>query len=247
MPSGWGVRCRRAVGGWIPLAFVVGMDCYTRMFAAKDGAAAKRGRYLAAVLLVRLVIGSTWLGLTAALLYPGVESEGDILSRLIIDIFPVGLKGLLLVGLLAALMSTADICILTAAANGSRDVYQRYINPDVEPKKLFRISMGLAAIVGVASALMAWQMQDIVGILLLAFTVNAAALFVPTIAMVTLENVNTDAAFWSISLALFTVVTWYGASVIQLAPVFQNDPLWPGLVVSIVVFSAISLTGRKQI
>ena len=245
-PIGWGLPTMLALGVSIPLAFFVAMDCYTRMFAAKDEVAAKRGTYLAAALLVPLVIGSTWLGLTAAVLYPGVESEGDILSRLIIDIFPVGLKGLLLVGLLAALMSTADICILTAAANGSRDIYQRYMNPDVEPKQLFRISMVLAAIVGVASALMAWQMQDIVGILLLAFTVNAAALFVPTIAMVTLKNVNTDAAFWSISLALLTVVTWYGASVMKLAPVFQNDPLWPGLIVSIVVFSAISLTGRKQ-
>ena len=57
---------------------------------------------------------------------------------------------------------------------------------------------------------------------------------------------SNDAAFWSISLALFTVVSWYGASVMELAPVFQNDPLWPGLIVSIVVFFAISLTGQKQ-
>jgi Na+/pantothenate symporter len=93
---------------------------------------------------------------------------------------------------------------------------------------------------------MAWQMQDIVGILLLAFTVNAAALFVPTIARVSLENVNNGAAFWSISLALFTVVAWYGASVMKVAPVFQSDPLWPGLIVSIVVFSVISLTGQRH-
>jgi SSS family solute:Na+ symporter len=235
-----------ALGISIPLAFFVAMDGYTRMFAAKDEGVAKRGTYMAAALLVPLVVGSTWLGLTAAILYPGVESEGDILSRLIIDIFPVGLKGLLLVGLLAALMSSADICILTAAANGSRDIYQRYMNPDVGPEGLFRISMILAAVVGVASALMAWQMQDIVDILLLAFTVNAAALFVPTIAMVTLKAANTHAAFWSASLALFTVVAWYGASVMKLAPVFQYDPLWPGLLVSIVVFSAISLKTRGQ-
>jgi Na+/pantothenate symporter len=82
--------------------------------------------------------------------------------------------------------------------------------------------------------------------LLLAFTVNAAALFVPTIAMVTLKTANTLAAFWSASLALFTVVAWYGASVMKLAPVFQYDPLWPGLIVSIVVFSAISLTTQEQ-
>jgi SSS family solute:Na+ symporter len=240
-----GLPTMLALGISLPLAFFVAMDNYTRMFAAKDEAVAKRGTYLAAALLVPLVIGSTWLGLTAAILYPGVESEGDMLSRLIIDIFPVGLKGLLLVGLLAALMSSADICILTAAANGSRDIYHRYMNPDVEPKKLFRISMILAAFVGVASSFMAWQMQDIVGILVLAYTVNAAALFVPTIAMMILKKVSTGAGFWSISLALFTVVAWYGASVMNVAAVFQYDPLWPGLVVSMVVFFAISLTGRK--
>jgi SSS family solute:Na+ symporter len=245
-PIGWGLPTMLALGISIPLSFFVAMDGYTRMFAAKNEVIAKRGTYLAALILLPLVVGSTWLGLTAAVLYPGVDSGGDILSRLIIDIFPVGLKGLLLVGLLAALMSTADICILTAAANGSRDIYQRYMNPDVAPRLLFRISMVLAGIVGVASGLMAWQMQDVVEILLLAFTVNAAALFVPTIAMVTLKKVNTDAAFWSITLALVTVVGWYIASVMNLAPVFQNDPLWPGLIVSIVVFSGITLIARER-
>jgi SSS family solute:Na+ symporter len=230
-----------ALGVSIPLSFFVAMDSYTRMFAAKDETTAKRGTLLAALFLLPLVIGSTWLGMTAGVLYPDVDSGGDILSRLIMDIFPVGFKGLLLVGLLAALMSTADICILTAAANGSRDIYQRYINPDVAPRKLLRLSVVLAGIVGVASGLMAWQMQDIVGILLLAFTINAAALFVPTIAMVTMKTVSSNAAFWSISLALVTVIAWHGASVANLAPIFRNDPLWPGLLVSIVVFGGISL------
>jgi SSS family solute:Na+ symporter len=245
-PIGWGLPTMLALGVSIPLSFFVAMDGYTRMFAAKNEKTAKRGTLLAALLLLPLVIGSIWLGMTAGVLYPDVDSGGDILTRLIMDIFPVGLKGLLLVGLLAALMSTADICILTAAANGSRDIYQRYVNPQVEPRKLFRLSMYLAGIIGLVSALIAWQMQDVVGILLLAFTVNAAALFVPTIAMVTQETVNTDAAFWSIGLALFTVVAWYGASVADLAPVFRNDPLWPGLVVSVVAFSGISLIAKKR-
>jgi SSS family solute:Na+ symporter len=246
-PIGWGLPTMLALGISINLSFFVAMDGYTRMFAAKDEATAKRGTLWAALILVPLAIGATWLGLTAALLYPGVESGGDILSRLVVDIFPVGLKGLLLVGILAALMSTADICVLTAAANGSRDIYQRYMNPDVEPQKLFRISIVLSAIIGLASALMAWQMQDIVGILLLAFTINAAALFVPTIAMVTLKKVNNNAAFWSIALALITVIAWAGASAMNLAPIFRNDPLWPGLIVSIVVFLTISLIGKERV
>ena len=88
-PIGWGLPTMLALGVSIPLALFVAMDSYTRMFAAKDEGAAKRGTYLAAALLIPLVIGSTWLGLTAAVLYPGVEPESDILSQLIIDIFPV--------------------------------------------------------------------------------------------------------------------------------------------------------------
>jgi SSS family solute:Na+ symporter len=233
-----------AVGVSMPLSFFVAMDSYTRMFAAKNERTAKHGTLLAALFLIPLAIGAVWLGMTAALLYPGIENSDDILSRLVMDIFPVGLKGLMLVGILAALMSTADICILTAAANGSRDIYQRFINPDVEPGKLFRISMTLAAIVGMAAGIMAWQMQDVVGILLVAFTINAAALFVPTIAMVALKNVNTKAAFWSITLALITVVGWYAASAMNLATVFTLDPLWPGLIVSLVSFAGISILAR---
>ena len=101
--------------------------------------------------------------------------------------------------------------------------------------------VGGAAIVGVASGLMAWQMRDIVGILLVAFTINTAALFVPTIAIVSSRRVNTAAAFWSITLALLTVIGWYVASAIDLAPVFSIDPLWPGLLVSIAVFTGLGL------
>ena len=246
-PTAWGVPTMLALGVSLPLSFFVAMDSYTRMFAAKSEAAAKHGTLLAVMFLMPLAVGAIWLGMTAALLYPNVENSSDILARLVVDIFPVGLKGLMLIGILAALMSTADICILTAAANGSRDIYQRYFNPEVAPRKLFRISIGLAAIVGVASGLMAWQMRDIVAILLVAFTINTAALFVPTIAMVSSREVSTAAAFWSITLALLTVIGWYIASAMDLAPLFSIDPLWPGLIVSIAVFYGIGLiAGDKK-
>ena len=240
-PTGWGLPTMLALAVSLPMSFFVGMDNFTRMFAARNEKSAKNGTILAALFLIPLAAGTVWLGMTAALLYPGAENSGDILSRLVMDIFPVGLKGLMLVGILAALMSTADICILTAAANGSRDIYQRYVNPDVAPKKLFRLSMALAAIVGLAAAFMAWKMQDVVEILLVAFTINAAGLFIPTIAMVAMKNINTNAAFWSIALTLVTVIGWYIAAATGFWPVFAIDPLWPGLAVSAIAFFGISL------
>jgi SSS family solute:Na+ symporter len=229
-----------ALGVSIPLSFFVAMDSYTRMFAAKNEQVAKRGTLLATIFLLPLALGAIWIGMTAALVNSGIENSDNVLSTFVMATFPVGLKGLMLVGILAALMSTADICILTASANGSRDIYQRYINPDVAPQKLFHVSIGLAAIVGIASAWMAWQMQDVIGILLVAFTINSAALFVPTVAIVIQDEVDNDAAFWSITLSLITVIGWYVASTFDLAGVSSIDPLWPGLLVSSVVFVGIS-------
>ena len=246
-PTGWGLATMLALGVSLPLSFFVAMDNYTRMFAARDEQAAKRGTLLATLFLLPIAVGTVWLGMTATLLYPGIENSDSVLSTFVMGTFPVGLKGLMLVGILAALMSTADICILTVAANGSRDIYQRYINPDVAPRKLFKISVGLAAIAGAAAALMAWQMQDVVGILLVAFTINSAALFVPTIAVVVQDEVNKDAAFWSITLSLITVIGWYAGSTLQLASVFSIDSLWPGLLVSFVVFTGISFfSGARE-
>jgi SSS family solute:Na+ symporter len=144
----------------------------------------------------------------------------------------------MLVALLAALMSTADICILTATANLSHDVYKRYVNPDVEPRRIFRLSMGLSVLIGAVAALMAWGMQDIINILLVAFTINSAALFLPTLGAIYRLPLSREAAFWSMTLSLATVIGWYFAAMLDLAPLFEIDPLWPGLAVSLAVIVA---------
>ena len=243
--GGWGWSTILALVVSIPLSFFVAMDSFTRTFSARNEEVARRGVLLAATFLVPLTIAAVWLGMTSALLFPGAESDG-ILSTFILQEFPTGLKGLVLVGVLAALMSTADICILTASANITCDIYKRYVKPDVAPQKLLRMSMGASLVVGTLAALMAWGMQDVIDILLFAFTVNSAALFVPTLAMVYMSDVSKGAAFWSITLSLISVLTLYIGSFVSDLEMFSVDPLWPGLAVCIVVFAALNMKAAKS-
>ena len=236
-PGNWGWPAIIALVVSISLSFFTAMDSYTRSFAAKTEKAARRGPLLAVLFLIPLGVGATWLGMTSAILFPGAESSSDILATFVLEYFPTGLKGLMLVGILAALMSTADICILTASANFSQDIYQRYVNPDVAPKKLFRLCIGISVLVGALATLMAWQMQRVIDILLVGFTINSAALFLPSVAMIYFARAKSQAAFWSITLSLVTVLTWYLASNLKLGAPFEIDPLWPGLVVSFAVFA----------
>jgi SSS family solute:Na+ symporter len=143
-------------------------------------------------------------------------------------------------------MSTADICVLTASANLTRDIYQRHINPNVAAKKLFRLSMFASTIIGALATLMAWQMRDIVDILLVAFTINSAALFLPSVAMVYLKQVDKNAAFWSITCSLVTVLSWYVLGNLEASEIFSVNPLWPGLIVSVALFSLLTFVGRAR-
>lgn len=228
----------------IVLSFFVAMDSYTRCYAARDEKSARNGALLAVVFIIPMAISATWLGLAAAVLFPEAASGNGILARFIVELFPIGLKGLVLVAILAAVMSSADICILSASANYSRDIHQRFLSPSISDKKLLRLGILTSAIVGFLAVLMAWKMQDIIGILQISFTVMSASLFVPIMAATFLKAVNANAAFWSMCLSLITVVCWQVVQVYQDDDLFFIDPLWPGLLVSSVVFVGLSAFSR---
>ena len=127
------------------LSFFVAMDSFSRSFAARDAAAAQRGALLAPVLMLPIALAVAWLGLAAAVLYPDPASSASILATFVLDRFPVGLKGLMVIGILSAVMSVASISVLTASANYARDIHQRYLRPDIQPAAMLRIAhAGLA-------------------------------------------------------------------------------------------------------
>lgn len=232
----------------IVLSFFVAMDSFTRCFAARDAAAARRGVLLAVVFMLPIAVAATWLGLASAVLYPDVETSNGILTTFVLGHFPTGLKGLMLVGIIAAVMSSADICILTASANLTRDVYQRYLNPKISKDAMLRLGMWSSVVAGLLATLMAWKMQDIIDVLLLGFTINSAALFVPTMAALFMKKTNSNAAFWSISLSLSTVIVWKIAASSGMTGLFTIEPLWPGLTVSFLTYLLLhGLSSRRNL
>jgi SSS family solute:Na+ symporter len=228
----WGWSTILALVVSMGLSFFVAMDSFTRCFAAKSAAAARNGTLLAVLFVLPIAVAATWLGLASAVLFPAVESSNDVLPTLVVELFPTGLRGLVLVGILAAVMSTADICILTASANVTQDIYHRYVNPKLSHARMLRLSMLASAGVGLLALLMAWRMQDIIDVLLLGFTINSAALFIPTMVAMYMKKADPNAAFWSIALSLATVILWKMGSTLEWGAVFAVEPLWPGLLVS---------------
>ena len=241
---GWPVIAAMVVS--MVLSFFTSMDCYSRSFAARSVKAARNGALLGVLFVLPLAVAATWLGMTTAVLFPGIEDSNDALTTFVLQMFPAGFKGLMLVGILAAIMSTADICILTASANITRDVYQRYVNPEISQQNMLRLGMLASLFIGLLSAFLAWKMQDVLDILLMAFTLNSAAVILPSIAALYAWKVNAGAAFWSICISFVTILAWYACASLELAPVFAVEPLWPGLVVAVISFYGLAWHGRRN-
>ena len=63
-------------------------------------------------------------------------SDPELVLPAVVETLPIGVKGFLVAGLMAAGMSTFDSTVNAGAAYWVKDIYQLYINPKASPKKL---------------------------------------------------------------------------------------------------------------
>jgi Na+/proline symporter len=81
------------------------------------------------------------MGIGNAALDQKLKADPESALPLIIgSMLPVGLVGFMLAALLSGFLATFSSTVNGGAAYLVKDVYQRYINPDADPKKLVRVS-----------------------------------------------------------------------------------------------------------
>jgi SSS family solute:Na+ symporter len=111
----WGWPTILALGLSTIMSFFTSMDSYTRCIAAKDA----RNRPCRHDLCGRARVhhrrhqhvSSAWPASSSC---RTSQSSNNVIAALVVELFPHGLKGLVLIGVLSAIMSTADISVLTA-------------------------------------------------------------------------------------------------------------------------------------
>ena len=175
------------------------------------------------------------VGLVAVVQYPELADPEEGYVRVMLDVLPTGVLGLLLASLLAAFMSTIDTQLNWGASYLTHDVYARFINPDAsEARKVLvaRLSViGLAAIGALATLSMdsvaeAWKLLATIsagtGLILLLrwlwWRINAwseIAVMTASLVFANFVDVFTDLAFpFSLVVVVFLslpvafLVTW---------------------------------------
>lgn len=112
------------------LGIMIGQDIWQRVFTADDAETARTGTVLAGAYSIVYGIATAVLGAIAVVLLPNLGDPELALPRLVLQVVPTGLSGLILAGFVSAMMSTADSTLLASSTLFTNDVYKRFVNPE---------------------------------------------------------------------------------------------------------------------
>jgi multisubunit Na+/H+ antiporter MnhB subunit len=93
---------------------------------------------------LRQLLGENWQTSLHLLSYNGTVNPERILPAVILMDIPMGFRGMILVALIAASMSTFDSTVNMTTGFFTRDIYQRYLRPTAGSKELIYSSWGFA-------------------------------------------------------------------------------------------------------
>nr|WP_169313616.1 sodium:solute symporter [Caldithrix abyssi] len=93
--------------------------------------------------------------------FEGTVNPERILPAVILFDIPIGVRGLLLVALIAASMSTFDSTVNATTAFFTRDIYQRHLRPRAKEKELIYMSYAFTIFLVICGFLLAYTIRSI--------------------------------------------------------------------------------------
>ncbi|MDG4946233.1 sodium:solute symporter family protein [Weeksellaceae bacterium KMM 9713] len=185
----------------IPIWFV-GMTLYQRIFAARDVKSAKKAWFIAGIFEwpIMAILGVS-LGLLSRVAVEqgalsGFTGEMDPemgLPVLLSQILPVGILGLMMSAYFSAVLSTADSCLMAASGNLTTDLLGNFFKGK-SLKLEMRISQLLTLGIGIIAIIIAWQMTEVLSLMLYSYAFMVSGLLVPVVAGLFFGQTNATAA-----------------------------------------------------
>jgi SSS family solute:Na+ symporter len=146
----------QAILAWAPITGLAWLVCNfsmaQRLLAAKSEAHAQKGLLAVAILAVFYPLASFLVGCMMRIKMPDILPDEAFIMA-IMELVPTGLRGLLIAGLMAALLSTVDGMLTASSALFAEDFYLRIIRKNAKPdelKKVVRIAEVLTILLTLA-------------------------------------------------------------------------------------------------
>lgn len=211
-------------GAIIPL---LAPELWMKIFASRSSGEARKVFVWASLLVVPFYVFAIMLGFAAHASQPADQSAESTVLKTFFDAMPSSLVGMAIASVLSVILSTANTLVLVVSATVLRDL----LGNDPNNEANLKLSRGLSFVAGVVGAGMAFWTGNLVQLLLNTFY-GLLALAAALVGGVFWKRATASGAFWSI-VSGFTVT-------LAALPWMPTQAFIPGLLVSIIVFVAVS-------
>ncbi|HEV2037810.1 MAG TPA: sodium:solute symporter family protein, partial [Candidatus Eremiobacteraceae bacterium] len=214
-----------------------------RVFASKDHHVARFAYMFAAFNYLIFGLAVAGIGMAASALVPGLKDQDQAFPRLIANIFPHGLRGFFLTGILATTMSTASAYLAAPSSLFVQDIYEPLIGRQLDRKKLLGVSRISVVLLAAISLGVALRLPGVVDAVVFCTLVAPAAIFFPLLAALYWKRTNLASGFWAILTAAIAgcasqLWLWGNPSAGRLGEI---HPLFFGPAFGVVVLAVASL------
>lgn len=206
------VTWKQAVGWFLAIfpIWFISIAALQRIVAARDEKTARRAFLLTGVPIEwpLFAIGSTLVGMLARVLTPELADPELATPTMILTLLPAGLAGLVIAAYIAAVMSTADSCLIGPVTILTNDVYRKVLRPEASGRELVRVARVLTLVLGALAIGLAYLAPSVIELVLYAYTFGAAGLFFPMLGLLFWPRTTATGAFWSMLLGGGSAVAW---------------------------------------
>lgn len=235
-----------ALGLMLPttLLLIGNQGMYQKFFSAKSESDARKSVLgwivgtvtLETLLIVLAVVASSILH---------ADNPREILALTAKQALPPLLGAILLGGVFAKVISTANNYLFSPSTNLIHDVYQRFVNKNASPVRVMVVSRLIVICLGLFAVLQAAEFTSVLKASLYAYTVYGAAVTPSVMAVFFWRRSTTAGAITSIVLGTFVTIAWqllqnYGPSSIK-SVIAAIDGVYPALLSSVLSLVIVSL------
>ncbi len=234
---------------WVALCFFsYGTDqaYLQRVFAAKKVSTARFAYVFTGLNYLVFGLAIAILGMSAAALLPNLANHDEALPALITHIFPPGVRGLFMTGIVAATMSTSSSFLAAGSSLFAKDLYEPLRRGDCSEKHLLRVSRLATIGIAAAAVLIALTAPRVVDAVVLSVLVSHAAVFFPVLAALYWKGVAPAAGFYGILAGATGGLLAHFFLYRKIAFIGEVHPLFVGPALSVLALVLVTAISRAR-
>jgi SSS family solute:Na+ symporter len=188
-PDFWQPTGRGSFSSFLGVVFTVGpfymvwQATWQKIYAARNEQTAVAGVNCGFVIAMFIGLTSFFIGIIFRGFIPLDTPPDLVFTTVVSSVFPPYLGAFIVVGLAAAIMSSADSFTMMGSASMARDIYQQFFKPHATRREMLTVARCSVVLMSLAAVVLAFNAQGIITIYILVLKIYGAGMVFPVLAL----------------------------------------------------------------